>query len=212
MTWAKSEAANKANNITFLRDRMSKLGSLIFLHSQDSQERNVLHKLMHIKKETHIIYDDFVDFIQQVVVSFPGLICQTDHSGDTPIHVLVRNHSETKIYVAKCSPNKNDSPDYTSSSLWISGLLSVLLELCSQCIPKVQGTITTPWLVQNSKGNTPLHEAIMANNYKLVLKLLNLDKGSAGILNNCKETPLHLMARCSTSKSFNYCTNIFFQV
>ena len=50
MAWAESEAANKGN-ITFLRDRMSKLGNLDFLHSQDSQERNVLHKLMHIKKK-----------------------------------------------------------------------------------------------------------------------------------------------------------------
>ena len=89
----------------------------------------------------------------------------------------------------------------------------MLLELCSQHMPKGQDTITTRWLVHNSKENTPLHEVLMTNNNKLVVKLLNLDKGSASVVNNCKEAPLHLMARCSIpSKCFNYATNTFFHV
>lgn len=205
MTWEESEAGDRGD-ITFLRERMSKLG-MDFLLSEDSKGRNVLHKLMQIKNDSHIMHDDFVDFIQQVLGSFPALVYQTDINGDTPVHVLVRNRPDTTIYVASGNQNASDKTyDFVFSSVWRSGLLSLLLELCSECILKHQQN--TPWLVQNAEGNTPLHEALLANNNKLVRRLLVHDSRSAGLVNKCKEAPLHLLAGCPISKNFP-CTFAF---
>uniref|UniRef100_A0A803KQH7 PGG domain-containing protein n=1 Tax=Chenopodium quinoa TaxID=63459 RepID=A0A803KQH7_CHEQI len=200
LTPEECKATNKPN-ISFLRERMSKLGE-DFLLSQDSKERNVLHRLMEIKNESHIIQDDFIDFVQQILEKFPKLVCQTDVNGDTPIHILVRNNPDSTIYVAsgnRTNTNQNVN-DFIFSSLWRSGVLSALLELCNQCNLKIQreesakeARYDPPWLVQNALGNTPLHEALIANNHVLVRRLLALDRRSAGLVNKCKETPLHLI-------------------
>ncbi|XP_010696210.3 uncharacterized protein LOC104908758 [Beta vulgaris subsp. vulgaris] len=203
MTREECEAADKAN-ITFLRERMSRLG-MDFLLSQDSEGRNVLHRLMHIKNESHIMQDDFVDFIQQVLgSSCPALVSQTDLKGDTPIHVLVRNRPDTSIYVASGNQDnaQQNNDAFVYSPLWQSGFLSVLLALCNQCILQNQeeanrkdARYDKPWLVQNAKGNTPLHEALIANNNGLAIRLLGHDQKSATLVNKSKEAPLHLLAR-----------------
>ncbi|KAL2932698.1 Neurogenic locus notch-like protein 1 [Bienertia sinuspersici] len=77
MTLEESEASNRVN-IAYLRERMSKLGKIDFLDSQDFKRRNILHLLSEIKNESHIMQGDFVDFIQQVLEGFPAHVCQTN--------------------------------------------------------------------------------------------------------------------------------------
>ncbi|KAL2933617.1 Ankyrin-1 [Bienertia sinuspersici] len=203
MTKEESEAINRAN-ITYLRERMSKLGKIDFLLSQDSKRRNILHLLLEIKNESHIMQDDFVDFIQQVLEGFPALVCQTDSNGDTPIHILVRNNPNTIVYVASGNRDNTQqkSDDPVSSSLRQTGLLSMILEMCIQHTPRMQpeeringAQYIQPWLVQNADGNAPLHQGIIAKNYKLVQKMFSHNKKSVDLVNKCMETPLHLVAK-----------------
>ncbi|XP_021720235.1 ankyrin-1-like [Chenopodium quinoa] len=198
MTLEESKAADKGD-IAFLRQRMRKLGMenldiMEFLLSHDSKGRNILHKLLQIKNESHIMHDDFVDFIQQVLGNFPSLVSQTDLNGDTPVHILVQNHP----YVASGNQDNLDMPHTdVPITLSTSDFLSLLLELCHQSILRFEEQ--TPWLVQNAEGNTPLHEAIVANNKHLVRSLLMHDPRSARLANKCKELPLHLLAGCPMS-------------
>lgn len=209
MTVEESEAADRAN-ITVLRERMSRLG-MKFLLSHDSKGRNVLHKLLHINLERYIVQNDFVDFIRTVLGRCPALISQTDFKGDTPVHVLVRNHPQTSIHVALSDPSNTQQKDvtYKMSSLLESSLLSVLVELCHQCILTNQEEASldgvrydTIWLVQNTDGNTPLHEALIATNHGLAMRLLEHDQRSAGLVNKRKETPLHLLTRHPLGNAF----------
>ncbi|XP_021720237.1 ankyrin-1-like [Chenopodium quinoa] len=206
LTREEIEATDKAN-IIILRERMSKLG-MDFLLSQDSKGKNILHRIMLIKKESRVMLDDFVNFVEEALESFPSLIRQTDSKGDTPIHILVRNHPDTTIYVAsgdQDNAQNNDTdgnPNYVFSTLWQSNLLPLLLEKCNQCILKLENEASvkgarfdSPWLMQNEDGNTALHEALKSNkNIDLVKRLLTYDQRSVSVVNKNKETPLHLFA------------------
>ncbi|KMS97176.1 hypothetical protein BVRB_7g178390 [Beta vulgaris subsp. vulgaris] len=201
MTPDESKAA-ESTKITILNERMSRLG-LVFLRSQDSNGRNILHKILHIKKESYIVQDEFVSFIKNVLGRCPSLVSQKDLRGDTPIHVLVRTYPETAIYAALSYPSNTQQQDnaYELSSLSKLGLMSQLVDVCDECILKNQEEASlngipydTPWLVQNADGNTPLHEALIATNHKLAIRLLRHDQILAGFVNKRKETPLHLLA------------------
>ncbi|KAL2933618.1 Ankyrin-2 [Bienertia sinuspersici] len=206
MTNEECEAAYKAN-ISFLRGKLSRLG-MNFLLSKDSKGRNVLHKLMQIRNGSHILYDEYIDFIQEVLEIFPTIVCQADQNGDTLVHILARNHLDTKITVATngsltvSDGNNNLGVTYELKSLRQSGLLLELLELCNKCKIRIQQEenmndvdYVSPWLMQNSEGNTPLHEALKAFNNKLVMTLLDYEPKSASLQNKRMETPLHLLAR-----------------
>ncbi|KAL2932732.1 Ankyrin-2 [Bienertia sinuspersici] len=188
MTLAELEAANKPN-INFLKQRLDKLDNE-FSMSQDSEGRNFLHILLEINNESHIIMDEFSNFISLVLERFPKLVCQIDGRGNTPIHILVQNEYNIKIFTnaqQACinelqQMNDNDRNDdvVELKSLWHSGILSKILQLCKTCIEQNQQEIEAchnklPWLVQNEDGNTPLHEAVIAKNKELVLQLLQYD-------------------------------------
>ncbi|KAL2932919.1 Ankyrin repeat-containing protein ITN1 [Bienertia sinuspersici] len=217
MTQMETEAADKID-INFLKQRMEKLENE-FCVSQDSNGRNFLHILLEIKNESHIMIEDFIDFIKQVLERFPQLVFHRDGKGNTPVHVLVRNDDNIKIHIdtqpqirinepQQMSGDENEVDDRNNDdaeirSLWRSRILSEILEMCKDCIVKTQQEANNnggrhnklPWLVQNNvDDNTPLHEAIIAKNKELVLKLLEYDNKAAGLSNKRKETPLHLLA------------------
>ncbi|XP_021761821.1 ankyrin repeat-containing protein BDA1-like [Chenopodium quinoa] len=168
-------------DITILRKRMNNLGK-DFLLSKDSKGKNILHGIMVIKKESYVKIHEFVSFVEQALEWEPSLISQKDSKGDTPIHVLVRNHPDTKVFTGD---------EYVvTSSLRQSELLSLLLKKCNQCICKSEAIgkktvgLDSPWLLQNVEGNTALHEALKSNNdnIDLVKLLLMYDKNSVNVV------------------------------
>uniref|UniRef100_A0A803MSN1 Uncharacterized protein n=1 Tax=Chenopodium quinoa TaxID=63459 RepID=A0A803MSN1_CHEQI len=201
MTLEVCEAIDRAN-MSFLREKLHNFGNN-YLFSRDSKRRNVLHKLMQISNGTPVIPNDFVDFIEEVLESFPTFIGQVDINGDTPLHILMRNSPNTLIrYVSVWS-------DYCVLSLSELKFVLRLLELCYTYFERYKEEARSkgahydrPWLVQNSKGNTPLHEALLIKNQdpEVVVKLLEFDINIvARLTNNLNETPLHLAAEI-----FNY--------
>uniref|UniRef100_A0A803M9Z5 PGG domain-containing protein n=1 Tax=Chenopodium quinoa TaxID=63459 RepID=A0A803M9Z5_CHEQI len=210
LTVDEMNAADKAN-IPFLREKMENLG-IDFLLSQGPKGRNIIHRMMVFKKNSPLKPDLFVNFIEEALGKFPSIITQTDGKGDTPIHVLVQNHSDTAIkvpprvednaqYNNSSDGNPSNTKNYVVSSLWESGLMPSLLEKCHRRILKfdyeasVKGSIESPWLLQNMEGNTALQEAIKSkNSIELVKLLLKYNSNSLSAINNNKETPLHLFA------------------
>lgn len=194
--------AMDSKNINFLNDRLQRLG-LNFLGARDSKWRNILHKLMHIDRGTVIIRTDYVAFIRQVIEMFLYLLCQKDIYGDTPLHILVRNSFNTMLRI----PTNMQPKNCELCPLSTLGLLPELLELCyamyqrEEAHANMEGNhYDPPWLMQNEEGNTPLHEALIADSDTILLrKLLNLDiEVTANLLNKRNETPLHLLAGRST--------------
>uniref|UniRef100_A0A803KQH8 Uncharacterized protein n=1 Tax=Chenopodium quinoa TaxID=63459 RepID=A0A803KQH8_CHEQI len=216
LTIGEIEAVDTAN-VTFLTERMRTLGiEKKNLLSKDTEGRNILHRLMRIRKESHVNPEDFVNFIELALEIFPSLISQADKNGDTPIHILVRNSPNTRIYVAsRVEDNKqyNHSDEGTGDSdrlpygcvvltLKESNILSLCLKKCNESILRIEDEakhkghcFDSPWLVQNVEGNTPLHESLKSDeNIKLVELLLNYNKESISVTNKDNETPLHLFA------------------
>ncbi|KAL2933619.1 Ankyrin repeat domain-containing protein 27, partial [Bienertia sinuspersici] len=144
----------KNGALDYLQERMRTLG-IDFLHSQDPNGQNILHKLMKStddlveKKEDS--YSGFVgeekrfcDFVRQVLSSFPALLGEANVNGDTPIHVLMRTE--------------------------LPSLRLKLLEVCNGSISEMKEEASIngvqydpPWIMQNADGNTPLHEALIRN-------------------------------------------------
>ncbi|XP_021720220.1 uncharacterized protein LOC110687886 [Chenopodium quinoa] len=83
MTMEVCEATERAD-VIFLKERLYQFG-MIFLFPRDSKRRNILHKLMQLNSGMTMLHIDFFDFIEQVLESFPELICQVDLNGDTPL-------------------------------------------------------------------------------------------------------------------------------
>lgn len=198
-----------AGNIPYLDNRLQKLG-MNFLGSRDSRWRNILHKLMHIHRGTLIKQTEFVSFIEQVLGMFPYLVCQKDLNGDTPIHILVRNPYDTMIRLPTSSTQQKDC---NLSPLSTLDLLPKLLELCHNSLTNERREAEAgdlqdyeydwAWLMQNEDGNTPLHEALIANSDIRVLeRLLDMDiQITANLLNKRNQTPLHLLAGRSSGQS-----------
>ncbi|XP_021730995.1 protein ACCELERATED CELL DEATH 6-like [Chenopodium quinoa] len=201
MTMDVCEATDRAS-ITFLKGRLHNFGSN-FLFSRDSERRNVVHKLMQINNGTTINPADYIEFIQQVLESFPEFICQTDRNGDTPVHILVRNPPNTLIRLPNSDTGKYKLSRLSEDSE--SDLTVKLLDLSCRYFTKAQEEASVigarydpPWLVQNIVGNTPLHEALIVNQSEtMVLRLIELDiEDTAKLINKLNQTPLHLIAGC----------------
>ncbi|XP_021722440.1 uncharacterized protein LOC110689922 [Chenopodium quinoa] len=201
-------------NIQFIKEKISKFG-IYFLSSRDSKRRNVLHNLMRLERRTPIEYDEYLDFILQVVNTHPILSGQTDINGDTPIHILMQNPHDTKIY-RSTTQSLNSDVTYTSltkSSLPFELLLTCVLYFGSARDEgeanagetKEEGRChfkyDSPLLVQNMEGNTPLHEALKANHILPALLLIILYESDSrtafGLTNKRKETLLHLLVGSS---------------
>ncbi|XP_021762023.1 ankyrin-1-like [Chenopodium quinoa] len=125
-----------------------------------------------------------------------------DSKGRNILHKLLQIQNESRIMHDDFVDFIQQLLEKFPSLVCQTGLLLLLLELCNQSILRSQEQ--TPWLVQNAEGNTPLHEALVANNTTLVKRLLMHDPRSAGVANKCKELPLHLLAECPMSKYFNF--------
>lgn len=200
------------SEVRIIRKLVHKFG-MNFLLSRDSNKRNILHKLLHINNAISITIDSYVEFVQEILVNYPMLVCQSDVNGDTPVHILARNSPAVQSYIS----NNNDS--YELKSLDQSNLSLKLLELCRIYYYKARASqegnhYPPPWLVQNIAGNTPLHDSLIMNyNKELQRKLYNLDINIVGgLINKNKETPLHLLAGRSSSKSFNPTTQFSFSI
>lgn len=205
MTMEECRAIEMAS-IPYLTERLHKFG-MNFLFSLDSKGRNIVHKLMNINRGTLIVQTDVVNFIEQVLDIFPALVCQVDINGDTPLHILVRNPFNTMIRIPVPSTQQNN---YNLSSLSTLELLPKLLELCRTYFQIAEAGVNVkgshydpPWLMQNVEGNTPLHEAFMADSdTNMVRTLLTLDIDiTSKLLNKREQTPLHLLAGRSQGKS-----------
>uniref|UniRef100_A0A803LAC3 Uncharacterized protein n=1 Tax=Chenopodium quinoa TaxID=63459 RepID=A0A803LAC3_CHEQI len=175
--------------IRSIQEKISKYG-INFLSSRDSKERNVLHNLMRLERRTPIKYDEYLDFIKQVVNTHPILSAQTDINGDTPIHILMQNSPDTKIYR---STTQSSTYDVTYTLLTKSSLPYELLVPFVYSFANDRGYANArkkeeegyhmkyddPLVVQNKEGNTPLHEALKANHILPALLLIDFYSDSS---------------------------------
>ncbi|KAL2923655.1 Ankyrin repeat-containing protein ITN1 [Bienertia sinuspersici] len=196
-----------------LKQHMNKIGRHFF-QSHDFQGKNLIHKFFLIKTGHVIISVDFLHFIRNFVNKFQHLFSETDKNGDTPIHILARlNPNNIMIHLAIGDPQpdnptptenlypgpKPNDPNFFNSSyqeytyVWENlGRTNLLSQLIEHIFSE---DFDWKCLTQNIKGNTPLHEAILANNYPVFLRLTEFHKGATTLVNKHNETVLHLLAK-----------------
>ncbi|XP_074287802.1 uncharacterized protein LOC141612947 isoform X2 [Silene latifolia] len=171
LTEEEREAA-KQGNVAFLMEQLDSLG-MNFLVSQAPKGRNILHILLQRDFNQDLI-EEAEEFIGQAIQRLPSLISQPDYNGNTPIHVIVNNKFSLELLDLICKYLVKPREEVEGDS---RGGLHLL-----------------PWRLKNSKGDTPLHVAVIAINYKFAIKLLELDVEVAGYINNRNQTPLHLIS------------------
>ncbi|KMT18379.1 hypothetical protein BVRB_2g025320 [Beta vulgaris subsp. vulgaris] len=179
----------------FLKKTLDELG-MDFLLSRDHQGGNILHRLFQVRrKQSRLQSINVYEFIIPALEICPFLICQTDSSGDTPLHVLEK--CRTNIFLEFRRIDQNGmflDPEINKDE-------ELTVNMFNNYFKKAQEMAGTeefyhpPWRVKNEKGNTPLHEAVLATDIDMVRELLNLEKELAGYVNNSDETPLHLLSK-----------------
>ncbi|KAL2923666.1 Ankyrin repeat-containing protein ITN1 [Bienertia sinuspersici] len=194
-----------------LKEHAKKIGAS-FYRSRDSEGSNLVQKLLCLIKWRCIILPGYLlDYMKDILIAFPDLLGEADNNGDTPAHVLAKlSPDNILIYLATglChNPTdtenlypgpKPDDPiffDYSYQQytyVWeILGrtpFFTDLIDLCLQYSDK-------RWLLmQNVNGNTPLHEATLANNYLVFKQFAEFNTEATTVVNNCNETILHLLA------------------
>uniref|UniRef100_A0A7C9ELM7 Uncharacterized protein n=1 Tax=Opuntia streptacantha TaxID=393608 RepID=A0A7C9ELM7_OPUST len=106
------------------------------------------------------------DFIKTALGKFSYLLCQRNSDNNTPFHIAAEV-GDTRI-----------------------------LELLVSCYNKAALEGLVPWRVKNSKGNTPLHVALIFANLQFAKNLvMTVDPELTTFVNDSGQTPLHLAIR-----------------
>ena len=114
------------------------------------------------------VHHEQYEFIETALRKFPHLVCQGNSDDNTPFHIAAKR-GNTRI-------------------------LELLVDCCNSA--KLEEKIPSfPWRVKNSKGNTPLHVALICANLQFAMKLVKKDPELTTFVNNSGETPLHLAIR-----------------
>ncbi|KAL2893169.1 Protein ACCELERATED CELL DEATH 6 [Bienertia sinuspersici] len=126
----------------------------------------------HCKDDYSIIKAE--ELIVDALKKYPVLFSQTNHLGQTPLHL-------------KMIGDWNFRP---GTQLY-SNIKEELMNL------KGRGELPAlpPWKVKDVQGNTILHCAIKHHNYELAKCLIELDANLAAEVNHSKQTPLHLLCQ-----------------
>lgn len=134
--------------------------------------------------------DDVQEFIKQALDSSPVLICETNESGETPLHLI-----------AYCFPDSIDQ--------------SVLRMFCYyfkrfEDEYGVEDLYLPPWRTKSESGNTPLHIALITSApLRCFREFVKLDRDLLGYQNNAMQTPLHLLSPPDlSSTSFEEVTDL----
>ncbi|KAI4352840.1 hypothetical protein L6164_007054 [Bauhinia variegata] len=112
-----------------------------------------------------------VDIVQHIADGFPRLITKANVKGDTPLHVAARSGDSSLVKVILEAYEKH-SPNSME-------------ELC-------KGT--------NDFGNTPLHEAVVKNNFAAAKMLYNVNQLAAHYLNKEDKSPFYLAVERGNGK------------
>ncbi|XP_074275114.1 uncharacterized protein LOC141599106 [Silene latifolia] len=181
-------------DLGYLRERIDMLGNPLSDYGCLGGG-NILHGILKARKNTNMVHkynnidddddDDnnnntLLDFVAKVVEKFPILLCQGDLEGDTPLHIIVRDHKITQIFLDRIMHHFKKYQE----------------ELASD----EEEFYYPPWKVKNAKGNTPLHEALLwwdsptANEIASFLENME-DKSGFALVNYQNETPLHVLCR-----------------
>ncbi|KAL2923680.1 hypothetical protein RDABS01_015171 [Bienertia sinuspersici] len=189
-------------------------GPKYFSCQRDPERKNYLHKLFLIKWGNVVITWKFIEFIEKIINE--DMMKQIDKNGDTPLHILAKLEPHNiKIHVPTLGQDyrrlENESEEISErlcaqssysyfsrndldlyNCVWTclskTHLLSNLIELCAAKVLHKYSS-NGPLVMQNVKGNTPFHEAIISKNYPIMIKLAELCKDST-LVNNCNETAL----------------------
>ncbi|KAL2923677.1 Ankyrin repeat-containing protein ITN1, partial [Bienertia sinuspersici] len=186
-------------------------GPKYFSCKRDSERKNYLHKFFLIKWGNVVITWRFIEFIEMIINE--DMMKQTDINGDTPLHILAQlepHNIKIRVFTLdedftrleeECEDIGDErlcaqsSDRYLDNYVWTylskTSLLSNLIEICAAKL--VENNSNGPLVMQNLKGNTPFHEAIISKNYQVMIKLAELSRDVA-LVNNCNETVLHLLA------------------
>lgn len=142
------------------------------------------------------------EFVKKAIEYFPTLVLTSDSSGETPLHVgaRIKKKHETPLDARLTDePPLNVVPRLQEKH---HSVAITLLELTKDRVDKFReekaGPLCLPWRQKNSKGNTPLHEALRSSNYDMAEKLIDIDSQLSLLDNGAGETPLHILARYGT--------------
>ncbi|KAL2923752.1 Protein ACCELERATED CELL DEATH 6 [Bienertia sinuspersici] len=170
------------------------------LWSQDRYGRNLVHRLFQIKSRHVIVSETFICFIKDYVGKDMQLLLRgTDKDGNTPFHILAQlDHDNIMIHLAKGlrlipTPTRNL---YKGPKPFYSNCLTKFYQKYEYSYQKLRETnfltevlnaslyfFDREWLTQNAKGNTALHEALIAKNYPLFIRLAEFDEGATASVN-----------------------------
>ncbi|XP_074287810.1 uncharacterized protein LOC141612958 [Silene latifolia] len=171
LTEEECEAALQGN-VAFLNEKLDSLG-MNFLVSQTPREGNILHVLMQCKFNEDLI-DKAIEFTKLAIHILPSLIGQQDRNGNTLLHIILE---KTVSYRLRCRMD------------------NLLMIVQTEALHHAKdGPHLSAYRLKNLKGDTPLHVAIRFEYYDFAIRLLKVDSEVAGYVNNCKQTPLHLLS------------------
>ncbi|XP_048493324.1 uncharacterized protein LOC125493842 [Beta vulgaris subsp. vulgaris] len=171
-------------NIDFLEEAQTKdVEAVAFFYNNDdllgltSHGNNIIHvaakhgQLNFIKKALELIFPK-------------KLICGTNLDGDTPLHLAAKQQTQTIVEHLITSYNVDRDDNEITSLLSLSSSSS-------------SPPLLPPWRVQNKKGNTPLHVALMngGKSIEVAAYLVGVDPEVASFVNHLKQTPLHLAVK-----------------
>ncbi|KAK9678036.1 hypothetical protein RND81_11G183700 [Saponaria officinalis] len=157
-----------------------------YLVSKTPQNNNIIHiASLH----------GHVDFIKTALtlikISPSKLIYEINGDGDTPLHIASKKGNFEIVQLLVCYSNLGGAV----TSLDRHGEIEVAKDGDGE--GRLLNSIYNPELshimrIQNREGNTPLHEALIYGKINLARYLVELDDHVTGLVNNRKETPLHL--------------------
>ncbi|GAB4833012.1 hypothetical protein Ancab_007035 [Ancistrocladus abbreviatus] len=142
-------------------------GSVDYL-SEAPNGNNILHIALQYGFFNQESRDKQRQFVKNVLERFTELVYKTNSDGDTPFHVAAR----CRMPAAKILVDEN--------------------KLVNQ---ELLHDVQPPWRMKNVKGNTALHEALLANNPDYAISLVELDEDVLWYVNDSNETPLHILAK-----------------
>ncbi|KAK9678038.1 hypothetical protein RND81_11G183900 [Saponaria officinalis] len=182
--------AAMAGNTSFLRevrDRQIETGCWDqYLVSKTPQNNNIIHIA---SLYGHL---DFIETALTLIkISTSKLMYEINGDGDTPLHIASKKGNFEIVQLLVCYSNLGGPV----TALDRGGEIEVAAkdgdgQGLSNSIYNLE--LSHIMRIQNRKGNTPLHEALIYGKIKVARYLVELDDHVTSVVNNHKETPLHL--------------------